>query len=174
MIHTSEHGGRLPRWYVVGSLPGMEERAEWHLRRQGFVPFLPRQKRTVRHARRILVRRAAFFPGYMFVALDIDVDRWRSVNGTFGVRSLIVQGHRPVPCPPGLVEQLIAFTDAEGLLDFSSVLQAGNTVRIVSGPFADLVGMLEKLDSANRARVLLKIMSGEIAVSMDVKDLVAA
>ncbi|MEP9387993.1 transcription termination/antitermination NusG family protein [Mesorhizobium sp. KR9-304] len=152
----------------------MEERAEWHLRRQGFVPFLPRQKRTVRHARRILVRRAAFFPGYMFVALDIDLDRWRSVNGTIGVRSLIMRGQRPVPCPIGMVEQLIAITDTEGLLDFSSVLAAGSPVRILSGPFADLVGLFEKLDSANRARVLLKIMSGEVAVSMDVKDLVAA
>lgn len=119
------------------------------------------------------MRRTAFFPGYMFVSLNIEVDRWRSINGTFGVRSLIMQGQRPVPCPVGLVEQFIALTDAEGLLDFSSALQTGNAVRILSGPFAELVGVLEKLDSVSRARVLLNIMGGDISVSMDVRDLVA-
>lgn len=119
------------------------------------------------------MRRVAFFPGYIFVSFDVEVDRWGSINGTFGVRSLIMQGRRPVPCPVGLVEQLIALTDAEGLLDFSSALRAGSAVRILSGPFTEIVGTLENLDSANRARVLLKIMGGEISVSMDVRDLIA-
>lgn len=162
----------MSRWYAVSLLPGREERAEWHLRRQGFAPFLPRQKRTVRHARRHLVRHAAFFPGYMFVSLDIEVDRWRSINGTVGVRSLIMHGPRPVPCPPGLVEQFIALTDAEGLLNFSSTLEVGNAIRVLSGPFAELVGKLERLDSTDRAHVLLEFMGREIPVSMDVRNIV--
>jgi transcription antitermination factor NusG len=47
--------------------------------------FLPLREKTWRHAHRIEVRRVPFFPGYLFVALDLDHDQWRSVNGTIGV-----------------------------------------------------------------------------------------
>jgi transcriptional antiterminator RfaH len=164
----------LRRWYAVSLQPGREERAEWHLRQQGFEPFLPRHRRTVRHSRRLIVKRAAFFPGYMFVHLDLARERWRAINGTVGVRSLVMQGERPVPCPIGLVEQFLDVTDETGLMDIRSGFEAGRSVRIVSGPLTELVGTLERLDGPGRARVLLKIMNGEIAVAIDVKDLAAA
>jgi transcription antitermination factor NusG len=166
--------GAARRWYAVHVQPGGEARAELHLARQGFSPYVPRQKRTVRHARRLTVRHVAFFPGYMFLPLDLAADRWRAVNGTAGVRSLVMQGDRPVPCPAGLVEAMIEATDGEGLVDFSSSLGPGASVRLASGPLADTIGVLERLDSAGRARVLVAIMSGEVRVSVPAKDLLAA
>jgi transcriptional antiterminator RfaH len=155
-------------------MAGAEDRAELHLRRQGFQPFTPRQQRTVRHARRLVVKHVAFFPGYMFVPLDLTRDRWRSINGTIGVRSLVMQGGRPAPCPVGLVERLVELSDGKGLLDLSSKLRPGEGVQIVSGPFSDLIGTLERLDHAGRARVLINILNGLTAVTMDVKALIAA
>ena len=160
------------RWYAVGVHLAREEKAAYHLRMQGYQPFLPRQMKTVRHARRLLTRFAPFFPGYMFVPLDLSRDTWRSINGTYGVRSLIMQGGLPVACPVGLVESFIEFADDRGLLDFSSTLQEGGAVRIASGPFAQLVGKLERLSPGGRAQVLLSIMNGEVLVTLESKDLV--
>lgn len=174
MVAPSAGGAPLLRWYAVGVMPGSEEKAEWHLRRQGFEPFIPRQRRTIRHARKLVEKKVAFFPGYMFLPLDLSRARWRSVNGTFGVRSLIMQGERPVPCPRGLVERFVEMTGQDGLLDLSSRLDAGQSVRVVSGPLAEMIGTIERLDGPGRVRVLLKIMNGDISASMDVKDLVAA
>lgn len=174
VVAPSAGGAPLLRWYAVGVMPGREEKAEWHLRRQGFEPFIPRQRRTIRHARKLVEKKVAFFPGYMFLPLDLSRARWRSVNGTFGVRSLIMQGERPVPCPRGLVERLVEMTGQDGLLDLSSRLDAGQSVRVVSGPLAEMIGTIERLDGPGRARVLLKIMNGDVSASMDVKDLVAA
>lgn len=174
LVAPSAVGDLLVRWYAVGVMPGSEEKAECHLRRQGFEPFMPRQRRTIRHARKLIEKKVAFFPGYMFLPLDLSRARWRSVNGTFGVRSLIMQGERPVPCPHGLVERFVEMTGLDGLLDLSSRLDAGQSVRVVSGPLAELIGTIERLDGSGRARVLLKIMNGDISASMDVKDLVAA
>ncbi|WP_176247501.1 transcription termination/antitermination protein NusG [Mesorhizobium australicum] len=154
--------------------PGREDIAEANLLRQGFKPFVARQLFTVRHARRLTVRRGSFFPGYMFVRLDLTRDRWRSVNGTMGVRSIVMIGERPAPCPAGLVEQLIDMTNADGILDFSSKLRVGDAVRVVSGPFANLIGRLDRLDGPGRARVLLSIMNGEVAATIAAKDLAAA
>ena len=162
------------RWYAVHTLSGRESQAEANLGRQGYAPFVPRQRRTVRHARKLWQKVLPFFPGYIFVPLDLSVDRWRPINGTFGVRSLVMRGDRPAMCPAGLVEHLISVTDGDGVLDLTSQLEEGAPVRIVAGPFADLVGTLERLDAAGRARILLAMVSGEIAVRMDVRSLEAA
>ncbi|OWK21513.1 hypothetical protein AJ88_19875 [Mesorhizobium amorphae CCBAU 01583] len=158
---------------MAGVFPGKEAIAEQHLFRQGFVSFVPRAQRTVRHARQLSTRAAAYFPGYMFVALDVTQHRWRSVNGTIGVRSLIMQGDRPSPVPLGLVERFIALTGKDGLLDFSGGLKPGSSVRILSGPFAELIGRLDRLDSTGRARVLVAIMNGEIPIDLESSGLVA-
>lgn len=160
------------RWYVAGVFQGKESIAEQHLRRQGFTSFVPRGERTVRHARRLSKRIAAYFPGYMFVAFDVTQQRWRSVNGTIGIRSLIMQGDRPLPVPFGLIERFIALTGEDGLLDFSGGLLPGSSVRIVSGPFAELIGRLDRLDPTGRARVLISFMNGEIPVDLESKGLV--
>ncbi|PDQ18543.1 transcription antiterminator NusG [Mesorhizobium sanjuanii] len=161
------------RWYAASVFPGKESVAEWHLQRQGFHSFVPRYEKTTRHARRLETRSAAYFPGYMFVALDVALQRWRSVNGTLGVRSLVMQGDRPLPVPSGLVERFIALTGEDGLLDFRGGLAAGASVQILSGPFAEMIGRLDRLDPAGRARVLVAFMNGEVAVDLDARDLVA-
>src|SRR5208283_4434114 len=73
------------RWYVARTLPNREAGAASQLEAQGFRVFLPRIARTVRHARKMRRVRAPAFPAYLFVALDLNRDRWRSVNGTFGL-----------------------------------------------------------------------------------------
>ncbi|WP_187970273.1 transcription termination/antitermination protein NusG [Aquibium microcysteis] len=161
------------RWYVVHAFTGREKEAEAQLRNQGFEAFNPIEIRTVRHARRLVTRSAAFFPGYVFVRIDVDLDRWRSINATRGVRSLIMQAERPVACPRGLVEGLIDAADANGVIETRPLLQPGQKVKVRTGPFAEFVGTLEQLDNAGRARVLLQIMSGERAVRMAGHDLEA-
>lgn len=89
------------RWYVAATQVGREDSAESNLRRQGFPVWFPRQKKTVKHARRRIEKIISFFPGYMFVFLDLERDRWRSVNSTIGVRALVMQGGFPSLARPG-------------------------------------------------------------------------
>jgi transcription elongation factor/antiterminator RfaH len=156
-------GGR--RWYLVRALTRREPLAAEQLQRQGFAIFLPRQPKTVRHARRIRVTLAAYFPGYLFVELDLAKQRWRSINGTLGVAHLVGPGERPSPVPKGVVEALIEAADGQGVIE-GTPLQAGQTVRIVAGAFADKLAVIERLDDAGRVRVLLEIVSGQVAVTI--------
>lgn len=159
-------------WYVISTKPGCENTAETNLARQGFTTWTPSQVRVVRHARRRLEKRVPFFPGYLFVQLDVGRQRWRSVNGTFGVRCLITQGERPLPCPQGLIEELQRLSESDRIL--SAAIESGDAVRIVSGPMAELIGSLVHLDSAGRARVLLKLLNSEVAVTLDAARLIPA
>lgn len=153
------------RWYAVAAKPGQELTAARHLERQGFEVFTPSIVKTVRHARRRMERRVALFPGYLFVRFDIGQCAWRSVNGTLGVRYLVMAGDRPLAAPRGLVESFIELSDNEGLMQ--SAFEQGQRVEILSGPFASWVGTVERMDDRGRVFVLLRLMNGEGAVAMD-------
>ena len=162
------------RWYVVHALPHGEERAQSRLAAQGFRSFLPRFHKTVRHARKLRSVRAPFFPRYLFVALDLTRDRWRCVNSTGGVASLVMSDSYPLPTPPGVVEGLAAACGAGDFVQSVGGLGAGDRVRLLSGPFAGLVGELVRLDGARRVQVLLELMGGAVPVSIARDGLVHA
>lgn len=162
------------RWYVASTRHGAEDRVEQHIIRQGFRCFVPRQIRTVRHARRLYERRSAFFPGYVFVSFDLMRDGWRALNGTIGVRSLIMQSDRPVCCPPGLVEHFLDLTGADGVLNFEASFTPGQKVLVVRGPFSSLSGRLVKLSSNSRVQILLEVMNSNINVTLGTRDIVPA
>jgi transcriptional antiterminator RfaH len=154
------------RWYAVNTLPHREFRAQRQLENQGFRVFLPQCLKTVRHARKLTNVQAPFFPRYLFVELDLTVHRWRSVNGTFGVSSLVMQGERPLSVPQGIVETMLASVGENSMLRFEESLKAGSEVRLIAGPFAEQLGILEHLNDSGRIRVLLNIMGGTIRVHL--------
>jgi len=162
------------KWYVARSLPRQEARAQFQLLRQGFSVFLPRVMKTIRHARKLRTAPTPVFPSYMFVALDLERERWRSVNGTSGIASLIMQGEVPLPVPPGVVESLLDLMDEDGLVRFDRNLREGQSVRVVAGPFADAIGVLERSDANGRVHVLLDIMNGKVSTYLDRSSLEAA
>jgi transcriptional antiterminator RfaH len=137
-----------------------------NLAAQGFRAHLPQIQKTIRHARQLRTVRAPLFPRYMFLILDLGRDRWLSVRSTIGVSSLFTCEDRPVPVPEGVVEALIERTDEANLTLFNSGLVPGQSVRILSGPFVDFVGTLERLDDAGRVQVLLDMMGSAVRVAL--------
>jgi transcription elongation factor/antiterminator RfaH len=157
---------RNERWYLVHTLPHNERRAQLHLGAQGFRTHFPTMQKTIRHARQLRTVRAPLFPRYIFLILDLGRDRWLSVRSTLGVSSLFTCEDRPVPVPEGIVETLIANSDEANLALFTNGLATGQSVRILSGPFANFVGTLERLDAAGRVRVLLDMMGTAVPVAL--------
>jgi transcription elongation factor/antiterminator RfaH len=154
------------RWFLVHTLPHCERKAETHLGAQGFRAYLPQIQKTIRHARQLRTVRAPLFPRYIFLILDLGRDRWLSVGSTVGVSSLFSSEDRPVPVPKGVVEGFIARTDEANLTLFDVGLATGQSVRILSGPFANFVGTLERLNAAGRVRVLLTMMGTAVPVAL--------
>src|SRR3954452_17174111 len=95
------------RWFAVQTQPRAEARARLQLANQNFRAFLPKRECTIRHARRIVSAVRPFFPRYLFVVLDRTRDQWRSVNGSFGVASLLMCGNDPCSVPAGVVETMV-------------------------------------------------------------------
>ena len=153
------------RWYVANTLPHQEDRAETQLLQQGFRPFLPRMIKTVRHARKLRNVKAPVFPGYIFIAFDSVRDRWHSINGTWGIRRLMTANDKPIPVPRGVTEAFVESCGADHIMRFDGGLSAGQSVRVIQGPFVDLIGRIERIDAKGRVKILLEIMGGEIAAT---------
>jgi transcriptional antiterminator RfaH len=164
--HPETKTAATARWYVVHTQPSAEDRAIARLRTQGYHIFCPRLRKVVRHARKSTDKLAPLFPGYLFLRLDISRDRWRSVNGTRGVVRLLTQGDIPQAVPSGVVEDLQSQAGVNGCLDLASPFKAGQRVRIAEGPFADFVGTLERLNGADRVRVLLDLLGRSVSASL--------
>jgi transcription elongation factor/antiterminator RfaH len=154
------------RWFLVYTQPRKEAQAQFNLRCQNFHGYLPQVRKTIRHARRLRIVHAPLFPRYLFVALDLTVDPWLSVSGTIGVSSLFMCDGRPVPVPEGVVETLISAADDRDIIRLDDGLVPGDSVRVLAGPFAELIGTLQQLDGPARAHILVEIMGGAVPVSL--------
>jgi len=145
-------------WYVVATKSWKEAVAADNLSNQGFRVFLPRVRRTVRHAHRTFVRLMPLFPTYLFVEASTAA-RWRSVNGTIGAKCIITSNDSPVAVEPGFIEALQARADREDVIDFSREFKRGDCVELAQGPFARRIGSLVDLDDRGRVTVLMEFLA---------------
>lgn len=159
----------MSAWYVVHTQPMAEQRAAANLARQGYETYLPLYRRRRSHARRVELVERPLFPRYLFVRFDPRADRWRPILGTFGVSGLVRIGDIPVPVPGGIVEALRANQEAHAFDDTISPVRklgVGARIRVLAGPFADLVGKFQALADSERVFVLLEMLGREVRVRL--------
>ena len=165
-----------PRWYVVQTQPHSEPKAVWHLGRQGFTTYLPRYEKRRRHARRIETVAAPLFPRYLFVAIDLSAQRWRSIQSTIGVSRLVCNGEEPAALADGVIDGLRRREDARGFVGLESRprFAIGEQVRIVDGLFAHSLGLFDGVTDGERVAVLLDLLGRKVRVVFDDLSVAAA
>jgi transcriptional antiterminator RfaH len=163
------------RWFVAHTHPHAETKATTHLNRQGFEIYFPRYLKRRRHARRIETVAAPLFPRYLFVAIDLNVQRWRSIYSTVGVSRLVCNGDDPTAVPDGIVEALKTRQDLNGFikLDSRPPFRAGDRVRVLDGAFSSCLGLFEGMAERERIAILLDLLGRKVRVVLDA-DLIAA
>lgn len=164
------------RWYVVQSQPNAEQKAVVHLNRQGFETYLPRYLKRRRHARRVEIVAAPLFPRYLFVGIDLQAHRWRSIFSTIGVSRLVCNGETPQAVADRVVEALKARHDATGYVKLAPrpKLRPGEAIRVLDGAFADCLGLYEGLRDADRVAILLDLLGRKVRVMVDIESVAAA
>jgi transcriptional antiterminator RfaH len=169
----SEHPSR--QWFVVQTQVNCEAKAAQNLMRQGFEVYLPRYLKRRRHARKIDFTAKPLFPRYMFVAIDMATQRWRSIQSTFGVARLVSNGDDPATVPAGVVHALKAREDTKGFIQVDARLAfaPGDKVRVLAGAFIDNSGLFNGLADHDRVSILLDMLGRKVRVLLDV-DMVAA
>jgi transcriptional antiterminator RfaH len=163
------------RWYVVQTQVNGEAKAAQNLMRQGYEVYLPRYLKRRRHARKVDLTAKPLFPRYMFVAVDMATQRWRSIQSTFGVARLVSNGDDPAMVPEGVVTALRSREDENGYinLDRKPDFAPGDKVRVLAGAFMDSAGLFNALADRDRVSILLDLLGRKVRVLLDA-DMVAA
>lgn len=157
------------RWHVVRTQPHAENKAKTHLDRQGFETYLPPRLKKRRHARRVETVKAPLLPGYLFVAINRQTQRWRCISSTIGVSHLICHGEEPAAVADSLVDALRDREDESGLVRLPprASFATGDKVRLLDGAFADLIGLFEGMKDSERVSVLLDLLGRKVRLLLD-------
>ncbi|HZP68486.1 MAG TPA: transcriptional activator RfaH [Pseudolabrys sp.] len=168
--------GTGPRWYVVQTQANAESKAVAHLGRQGFATYLPRYLKRRRHARRVEIVPRPLFPRYLFVSVDMAVQRWRSIYSTVGVSTLLGTDDTPLPVSGDVVEALRRREDGAGFvrLERRPCFRTGQTIRVLEGVFTDLLGLYDGMADRDRVAVLLDLLGRKVRVLVDAEAVAAA
>jgi transcription elongation factor/antiterminator RfaH len=146
-------------WYVLHSKPRMEDMLAEQLELRKIETFAPRIRVQVVNPRARKVR--PYFPGYIFIRVDLDKTGLTGLQYVPGASGLISFGGEPAFVPDGLIHairQRVDEINASGG-ELFDVLKAGNTVLIHSGPFAGYEAIFDaRLPGTERVKVLLKLL----------------
>ena len=165
----------MNRWYAVHTHARAEEKALLNLIKQGYTAYLPRYRKFRRHARRFERVLAPLFPRYLFVRMDVDRQRWRPIQSTFGVRHLVGHGNRPTSVPEAVIEEIKGGEDDSGLVAMArqAIFKKGAPVRVSAGPMADLLGIFECASDEQRVFILLELLGRQVRVRLPVEMVTA-
>lgn len=158
----------MKRWYVVHTQANGEMRAVQNLRRQGYEVYCPQVSKRRRHARRVEVVARALFPRYLFVALDLEHQQWRSINGTFGVSYLLTDESGPQAVPDGLVDEIRSLENEDGIIEPAAgqEFSPGQALEILEGPMAECTGSFLQMSARERVVMLLSVLNRSVRVTV--------
>ncbi|QLG88721.1 transcription termination/antitermination protein NusG [Chitinibacter bivalviorum] len=167
------------RWYVVHAYSGFEKSVQkallekidrlemGHLFGQILVPV--EEVMEVKAGRKALTERK-FYPGYVFVEMDMTDDSWHLVKSTPKVTGFIGgSGTKPMPIPVKEVERMMQQVQ-EGVEKprHKILFEVGETLRVTDGPFADFSATVQDVDyDKNRLKVTVSIFGRATPVDLE-------
>jgi transcriptional antiterminator RfaH len=167
---SREANARSIRWIVVNTQPHRERLAGEHLGRQGFASYCPKILRTIKHARRVENVLRPIFPGYLFVEITPDMQRWQAIGSTIGVRSIVRRGQDLSFLDVGFIDSLKR-REVDGMIARPAVPYAiGQSIKIAGGPFDGLVAEIIRLPERDRLMVLMDILNQPTKVQIDIRQ----
>ncbi len=166
-------------WYLVYTFHGHEERTKANLEQRIesldakdkiFEVVIPTEQEVRFEGGQKKVVTRKMFPGYLLVKMKFDDETWRIVRNTPGVARILGQGGEPIPLDEKEVEAIFEQMRS-GRPRSKTTLSKGDTVKVIEGPFADFIGVVEKVEpERGKVKVLLSFFGRETPVEFDLEQ----
>jgi transcription antitermination factor NusG len=153
-----------PRWYAAYTRANHERRVADQLAQRSVQNFLP-QYETVRKWKDRKVRlRMPLFPGYVFVHLALQ--NRLQVLQVPGVAWLVSFGGRPVAVPEEEFARIRGILEKGFGAEPHPYLKSGRRVRVRSGPFEGMEGIIVRRKNSSRLVISLELIQRAMAVEV--------
>lgn len=164
------------KWYVIHTYSGYENKVKTNLEHRIasmdmkdkiFQVVIPVEDEVeVKDGQRRTVQRKVF-PGYVLVQMLLGDDSWYVVRNTPGVTGFVGSGNTPIPLPEHEVKAILKQMKAEAPR-VKIAFMKGQSVRIIDGPFAEFIGVVDDINhERGKVRVLVSFFGRETPVELD-------
>ena len=155
-------------WHVVRSKPNREEFLTRELESRDIEVYHPRLRANPVNPR--ARRFKSYFPGYLFVHVDLDKISSTTLEHVPGAANLVSFGGEISSVPDNIIQAIRRKVDEINATggEKPAIYQPGDLVEIEQGPFAGYMGILDaSLPGRERVRVLLRMLEKrDLAVEM--------
>lgn len=111
------------------------------------------------------------FPGYVFLNTVLDNYTNLHILKTPGALNILRNSEGPLPIPSYQIDNLRTMITAAKPLTLHDYMKEGDWVRVVRGPLAGCIGILNRLDpKKGRLIVSVDIIKKSVAVELDTED----
>ena len=166
------------RWYVVNVYSGSEKKVAESLREQATLKkmddkilevFVPTENVVeIRKGAKVNAEHK-FFPGYILVKMELTDETWLVVKNTPRVSGFLGSRNKPQPISDAEVQKIMNQVQ-EGLERPQTNInfETGEQIRVIDGPFASFVGIVEDIDAEkNRLKVSVSIFGHYTPVELE-------
>lgn len=161
-----------PRWYVVHTYSGYENKVKTDLEKTvknreledyffDIVVPLEEQIEIKDGKRKTNLKKV--FPGYVLVKMIVTEESWYIVRNTRGVTGFVGSGTDPIPLTTEEIRNM-GFEVPVVNIDYD----VNDSIKVVNGPLAGFVGTVQEINKdKNKVKVLISMFGRETPVELD-------
>ena len=171
------------RWYVIHTYSGYENKVkndlEHLIETYGLENVvvdikIPTEEVTeIKEGGKRETKESKVFPGYVLVRMEMDDNSWSVVRNTPGVTGFVGIDGKPAPLSREEFNKIMRRSNpragaAPAPHRTATNLEAGMSVRVLSGPLADFDGLISEVNAeSGKVKVMLTIFGRETPVELN-------
>ncbi len=162
----------VPRWYVVHTYSGYENKVKTDLEKTiknreleeyFFDIIVPMEEQIEIKEGQRKTNLKKVFPGYVLVKMIVTEKTWYIVRNTRGVTGFVGSGTDPIPLTDEEIRKM-GFEQVEVNVDYN----VNDTVRIMDGPLTDFTGIVTEINKEkHKVKVLVSMFGRETPVELE-------
>ena len=169
----------MMHWYSLRVISGKEKSAEEHILREADnnkitneieEVFVPYEKVVQMRNNKKRIKEKMFFPGYVLIKMNLNVNTKYIVENSPGVLSFVgPKGKNPVPLRDDEIKRIFGEVERkEGLEIVETPFKKGDAIKVVAGPFIDFTGFVESVnEDKQKVKVTVSIFGRPTPIELD-------
>ena len=161
-----------PRWYVVHTYSGYENKVKTDLEKKiknqeleeyFFDIVVPMEEQIEIKDGKRKANLKKVFPGYVLVKMIVTEETWYIVRNTRGVTGFVGSGTDPIPLTEDEIRAM-GFEEATINVDYD----VNDSVQILNGAFKDSIGTVQEINKEkHKVKVLISMFGRETPVELE-------
>jgi transcriptional antiterminator NusG len=171
---TEEVHSKEAKWYVIHTYSGYENKVkttlETVIENRGLKEMIqevsvPMEEQIEVKDGKKKVTMKKIYPGYVLVKMVYTEEMWYIVRNTRGVTGFVgPNSNRPIPLSDEELMLMGLESNWEPTVDYA----LGDSVKLIAGPFADCIGIVEAMNlEKHSVRVRISMFGRETPIELD-------